>query len=61
MFPLICAGRARHCLTVSARSTTIRLHHIGNYAYTWEDAGLDPPRYATFHYHLGGEGGNKDG
>lgn len=31
------------------------------YAYTWGDAGLDPPRYATFHYHLGGDGGTKDG
>jgi hypothetical protein len=53
--------RARRCGYEILADTTIRLHHIGNYAYTWEDAGLDPPRYATFHYHLGGEGGNKDG
>lgn len=30
--------------------TTIRLRHIGGYGYTWEDAGSDPNRYATYHF-----------
>jgi GT2 family glycosyltransferase len=33
--------------------TTIRLRHIGNYGYSWEDAGSQLPRYATYHFHMG--------
>ena len=32
--------------------TTIRLGHVGTRAYSWEEAGLDPRRFATFRYHL---------
>ena len=28
--------------------TSIRLWHIGEYAYGWEDAGLDRPRHDSF-------------
>jgi hypothetical protein len=30
--------------------TTIRLGHIGRYAYTWEDAGGSQQRYGTYRY-----------
>jgi hypothetical protein len=32
--------------------TTIRLRHYGGYGYSWEDAGSDPQRYATYRYSL---------
>lgn len=32
--------------------TSFRLGHIGTYSYTWEDAGVDKPRYATYDYHF---------
>ncbi len=32
--------------------TTIRLKHFGHHGYTWEDAGSERPRYATYTYHL---------
>ena len=32
--------------------TTIRLWHIGNYRFGWEDAGRDPPRFADYTYHF---------
>jgi hypothetical protein len=32
--------------------TTIRLAHIGDYAYRWEDAGSDLPRYSTYDFIL---------
>jgi hypothetical protein len=47
--------RARHCGYRILADTTLRLSHYGDYGYTWEDAGLDRPRFGTFHYHLGGE------
>ena len=28
--------------------TTIRVWHLGTYAYGWEDAGIEPPRFQTF-------------
>ena len=34
--------------------TTIRLKHIGSYGYSWEDAGQELPRFATYGYSLGG-------
>ncbi len=33
--------------------TRIRLGHIGKYSFTWEDAGSQKRRYATYCYHLG--------
>lgn len=44
--------RAREAGYQIMADTTIRLWHIGNYAYSWEDAGMDQRRYATFHYNL---------
>jgi len=32
--------------------TSFRLWHYGNYGYTWEDAGSDPPRYRTYNYRI---------
>lgn len=32
--------------------TTIRLGHVGNYPYSWEDAGSDPKRSETYHFRL---------
>lgn len=44
--------RARQSGLKIFADTTIRLKHIGSYGYTWEDAGADPTRYATYTYHL---------
>ncbi len=33
--------------------TTIRLRHFGSYGYSWEDAGMQLRRYATFNFHMG--------
>ncbi len=33
--------------------TTIRLWHIGQYRYAWEDAGMDRPRYDSFTMNFG--------
>ena len=30
--------------------TSIRLGHVGEYEYVWEDAGSDRPRYASYTY-----------
>ncbi len=46
--------RARQCGFKILADTTIRLWHIGNYRYSWEEAGIEPQRFGTFHYHLGG-------
>ena len=35
--------------------TTIRLWHVGNHAYGWEDAGRDLERFETFTLNLGPE------
>jgi len=32
--------------------TTIRLWHIGNYGYSWEEAGSTHPRFGTYHFTL---------
>lgn len=40
--------RARQAGFSIVADTTIRLRHVGRYAYTWEDAGGDPPRYASY-------------
>lgn len=44
--------RARQCGFRILADTTIRLTHIGTYAYGWEDAGSPRPRFAHFEYHL---------
>lgn len=42
----------RRCGYAILADTTIRLRHIGSYGYSWEDAGSEFPRYATYHFHL---------
>lgn len=44
--------RARQAGLPIMADTTIRLSRMGHYGYGWEDAGSDPPRYDTFHYHV---------
>jgi hypothetical protein len=44
--------RARQAGMAIMADTTIRLSKMGPYGYGWEDAGSDPPRYDTFHYHV---------
>ncbi|MGO8745687.1 MAG: class I SAM-dependent methyltransferase [Thermoguttaceae bacterium] len=46
--------RARQCGYKIMADTTIRLSHFGGFAYSWEQAGMDPPKYATFNFHLSG-------
>jgi hypothetical protein len=45
--------RARQCGYKIWADTRVRLTHIGSYAYTWEEAGSDRQRFATYTYHLG--------
>ncbi len=40
--------RARQCGYKIMADTSIRLWHIGEYAYGWEDAGLERPRHDSF-------------
>lgn len=40
--------RARQCGFKIMADTTIRLMHVGNYSYGWEDSGLDRERFETF-------------
>jgi hypothetical protein len=42
--------RARQCGYKIMADTRIRLRHFGTYAYMWEDAGSDLPRYGTYHF-----------
>ncbi|MBE6424833.1 MAG: hypothetical protein E7029_02355 [Planctomycetaceae bacterium] len=42
------AHRARICGYKIWADTAIRLGHIGNYRYSWEDAGIEHPRFASF-------------
>jgi len=44
--------RARCCGYRIAADTSIRLWHVGQYAYSWEDAGLERRRFGSFVYHL---------
>jgi hypothetical protein len=44
--------RARQCGYQVMADTSIRLLHFGSYGYTWEDAGADPQRWGTYHFHL---------
>lgn len=52
--------RARQCGFTIMADTTIRLWHMGNYGYSWEDAGNEPRRYATFNLHLTHDEGGSD-
>ncbi|MGQ9918681.1 MAG: hypothetical protein ACUVS7_14815 [Bryobacteraceae bacterium] len=40
--------RARQCGFRIMADTTVRLWHIGSYAFGWEDAGMERPRVASF-------------
>ena len=42
--------RARQCGYKIMADTSIRLWHIGEYAYGWEDAGLEWPRHDSFKF-----------
>jgi hypothetical protein len=44
--------RARLCGFKIMADTSVRLTHIGSYAYSWEDAGSDVRRYGTYSYHF---------
>ncbi len=44
--------RVRECGYRILADTTVRLWHFGNYGYSWEDAGIDRQRFATFHFQL---------
>ncbi|ADB15975.1 hypothetical protein Psta_1297 [Pirellula staleyi DSM 6068] len=44
--------RARRCGYQVWADTSIRLGHIGSYSYSWEDAGSDTKRFASYTYHL---------
>lgn len=44
---------ARQCGHRILADTSVRLWHLGQYAYGWEDAGTTPGRYATFNLRLG--------
>ncbi len=44
--------RARLCGFRILADTSVRVWHVGNYAYSWEDAGMDRQRFATFHYNF---------
>jgi predicted O-methyltransferase YrrM len=52
--------RARAAGLCIFADTSIRLWHIGPYRYGWEDAGVEPQRYATFTLNLGGDGEEKE-
>ncbi|MBY8855228.1 hypothetical protein K7711_01920 [Nocardia sp. CA2R105] len=46
-----CERARRNGFAIMA-DTRIRLGHIGRNSYSWEEAGTDSPRYATYTYHL---------
>jgi hypothetical protein len=48
--------RARACGFSIVADTTIRLSHIGTYKYSWEDAGMDRPRFGTFTLNFDSDG-----
>ena len=41
--------RARECGFRVMADTGIRLWHVGNYRYGWEEAGSEAQRFETFH------------
>lgn len=48
--------RARDAGVRIVADLTIRLGHVGRYAYTWEDVGADKPRYGEYLFHFAGAG-----
>jgi|GEM_PF-6266628 len=46
--------RARLCGFPIIADTTIRLWHVGDYGYSWEDAGIDRQRYEDFDFQFEG-------
>lgn len=44
--------RARMCGYRIMADTSIRIWHVGSYAYSWEDAGIDRERFASFNYNF---------
>ncbi|MEO8498622.1 MAG: class I SAM-dependent methyltransferase, partial [Planctomycetota bacterium] len=46
--------RARQAGHKILADTTIRLWHVGNYQYGWEDAGREVTRFEDYTYHFGG-------
>lgn len=44
--------RARQAGLKIMADTSIRLWRLGAYSYGWEDAGSEPPRHDTFHFHV---------
>jgi hypothetical protein len=44
--------RARSAGFKTFADTTLRVGHVGRYVYGWEDAGISPQRFSTFHFHL---------
>ncbi len=47
--------RARHCGLKLIADTSIRLWHLGTYAYGWEESGNDCQRSASFTLHVQGK------
>jgi hypothetical protein len=47
--------RARQCGIKIIADTSIRLWHIGSYAYGWEESGSDRPRAASYTLHMTGK------
>jgi hypothetical protein len=45
--------RARRSGFQIMADTRIRLNHIGRHGYSWEEAGSDQPRYATYNFATG--------
>jgi hypothetical protein len=52
--------RARQCGYKIMADTTIRLFHIGSYAYGWEDAGRRVARFGSYKFHLTDANPKKD-
>lgn len=44
--------RARQCGFGVVADTTIRLWHVGSYGFSWEDAGSDKERFATYQFSI---------
>jgi len=44
--------RARRAGLKVMADTTIRLWRVGSYGFGWEDAGSDPERFDTYHFHV---------
>lgn len=44
--------RARQCGYTVQADTAVRLWHVGNYRYSWEDAGRETPRFDDFTLNL---------